>query len=173
MGFNIRMIGDFLNDKVLKPALGRWAGGVAKKLGGGNKNEEKRIEDALKSDESLIEFKKIANEELNSKQDHLYKMEKMIYDDRDSARDLAKKDVYADSWLSKNIRPITLAFVSISYVSLIFMTGFVSTFVIPIEVFNSLTSIVSTVYVFYFGGRSIDKAVKVVSDKFGSNKNNK
>lgn len=68
-------------------------------------------------------------------------------------------DMQSDSWLSKNIRPITLA-----GVTLIFLVFAVGDFVAPMYI-DLLGNIMSLVYGFYFGGRTIEKAVKMFTNK--------
>tara|TARA_R100000781_G_scaffold80907_1_gene49917 strand:- start:930 stop:1304 length:375 start_codon:yes stop_codon:yes gene_type:complete len=71
-----------------------------------------------------------------------------------------KADMSSDSWLSKNIRPLTLAFLLISTVLLIFIdAGF-----IDFEVKNSWVDLLQLVMISvvgaYFGGRSLEKIKK-------------
>ena len=71
-----------------------------------------------------------------------------------------KADMNSDSWLSKNIRPLTLAFLLISTVILIFIdAGF-----IDFEVKNSWVDLLQLVMISvvgaYFGGRSLEKIKK-------------
>ena len=71
-----------------------------------------------------------------------------------------KADMSSDSWLSKNITPLTLAFLLISTVLLIFIdAGF-----IVFEVKNSWVDLLQLVMISvvgaYFGGRSLEKIKK-------------
>ena len=71
-----------------------------------------------------------------------------------------KADMASDSWLSKNIRPLTLAFLLISTVLLIFIdAGFIN-----FEVKNSWVDLLQLVMISvvgaYFGGRSLEKIKK-------------
>jgi len=71
-----------------------------------------------------------------------------------------KADMNSDSWLSKNVRPLTLAFLLISTVLLIFIdAGF-----IDFEVKNSWVDLLQLVMISvvgaYFGGRSLEKIKK-------------
>ena len=66
----------------------------------------------------------------------------------------------SDSWLSKNVRPLTLAFLLVSTVLLIFIdAGF-----IDFEVKNSWVDLLQLVMISvvgaYFGGRSLEKIKK-------------
>tara|TARA_Y100000401_G_scaffold117159_1_gene124910 strand:- start:1344 stop:1718 length:375 start_codon:yes stop_codon:yes gene_type:complete len=71
-----------------------------------------------------------------------------------------KADMASDSWLSKNVRPLTLAFLLVSTVILIFIdAGF-----IDFEVKNSWVDLLQLVLISvvgaYFGGRSLEKIKK-------------
>ena len=79
-----------------------------------------------------------------------------------------KHDMTSDSWLSKNIRPITLAFVTAAVVLLAYLT----LFLLPpekaqlLEAWLSLfTVLLLTVYSFYFGGRTIEKFQSIKTSK--------
>jgi hypothetical protein len=66
----------------------------------------------------------------------------------------------SDSWLSKNVRPLTLAFLLVSTVILIFIdAGF-----IDFQVKNSWVDLLQLVLISvvgaYFGGRSLEKIKK-------------
>jgi len=79
-----------------------------------------------------------------------------------------KSDMASDSWLSKNVRPLVLAFLTISTVLLAYLT----IFVLPIEKtvllepwISLLTTILVTAYGFYFGSRGIEKYKKISQGK--------
>ena len=81
------------------------------------------------------------------------KMEKTITD-RWSA------DMNSDSWLSKNIRPMTLAFLVISTVLMIFIDAGTITFKVEEKWTDLLQIVLITVIGAYFGGRSLEKVKK-------------
>ncbi len=71
-------------------------------------------------------------------------------------------DMNSDSWLSKNIRPLVLIFLTLAVVTLafgsIFATGLTVVQVSAINAWIPLfTVIMSAAYAAYFGGRSIEK----------------
>ena len=69
-------------------------------------------------------------------------------------------DMNSDSWLSKNVRPLTLIFVIICTVLLIFIDAGKIDFIVK-ESFVSLLEItVLTLIGFYFGSRGIEKFKK-------------
>jgi hypothetical protein len=66
-------------------------------------------------------------------------------------------DMKSDSWLSKNTRPMTLIFLTISLVILILLDSFKIPFEISTGWVDLLKSLLITVYVAYFGSRGAEK----------------
>jgi len=71
-----------------------------------------------------------------------------------------KADMNSDSWLSKNIRPMTLAFLVISTVLMIFIDAGTINFVVEDKWTDLLQIVLITVIGAYFGGRSLEKVKK-------------
>ena len=65
------------------------------------------------------------------------------------------------SWLSKNIRPITLIFLTICFVILSVFDGNMGEFTIGSAYVPVYQTLLMTVYAAYFAGRSIEKVKKV------------
>jgi hypothetical protein len=73
-------------------------------------------------------------------------------------------DMMADSWLSKNVRPVILSFTLIAYVILIYCAAFflpIERAIIVTPLVTALGGIVMTIIGFYFGGRSIEKTSSI------------
>ena len=71
-----------------------------------------------------------------------------------------KSDMNSDSWLSKNVRPMTLIFLIICTMLLIFIdAGFLS-FEVKASYVDLLQLVLITVIGAYFGGRSLEKVKK-------------
>jgi hypothetical protein len=84
---------------------------------------------------------------------HRIEMEKQI-------SDRWKADMASDSWLSKNVRPMTLIFVLVCTMLLIFIdAGFIE-FDVESKWVDLLQLTVITIVASYFGGRSIEKIKK-------------
>ncbi len=70
-------------------------------------------------------------------------------------------DMASDSWLSKNIRPMALVFLTVTVVILAFFTVFSNLSPAQIETLNMWTGVflplLLTSYSFYFGGRTLEK----------------
>ena len=66
-------------------------------------------------------------------------------------------DMRSDSWLSKNTRPMTLIFLTVSTVFILLLDSLNIDFGVNIEWINLLKSLLVTVYVAYFGSRGVEK----------------
>jgi len=77
-----------------------------------------------------------------------------------------ESDMNSDSWLSKNIRPLTLAVTASTVYLLIYLTVFSTLGKGQIQVLESwipmLTGLLSTRVVFYFGSRGLEKVKALV-----------
>ena len=69
-------------------------------------------------------------------------------------------DMKSDSWLSKNIRPLTLIFLVISTVLIIFIDAGVLQFDVKSSWVDLLQLVLITVIGAYFGGRNLEKVKK-------------
>jgi hypothetical protein len=70
-------------------------------------------------------------------------------------------DMKSDSWLSKNTRPLTLIFLTVSMVLLIFSDSIGESFEVDSGWVDLLKSLLITVYVAYFGSRGAEKFKKI------------
>lgn len=89
------------------------------------------------------------------------KLEQMIFDFESKMQQEVterwRADMNSDSWLSKNIRPLTLAFLVIATVLLIFIDAGAIDFVVDANWKDLLQIVLITVIGAYFGGRSFEK----------------
>ena len=69
-------------------------------------------------------------------------------------------DMKSDNWLSKNIRPFALAFLTLILVILSFLDGNLGGFVMDAAYKPIYQTLLITVYGAYFAGRSIEKIKK-------------
>jgi hypothetical protein len=69
-------------------------------------------------------------------------------------------DMNSDSWLAKNIRPMTLAFLVVSTVLMIFIDAGTIKFIVEDKWTDLLQIVLITVIGAYFGGRSLEKVKK-------------
>ena len=69
-------------------------------------------------------------------------------------------DMKSGSWLSKNVRPLTLIFLTFIFVVLSFFDGNVGGFAVSKEYIPVYQTLLMVVYGAYFAGRSIEKVKK-------------
>ncbi len=74
-------------------------------------------------------------------------------------------DMKSDSWLSKNTRPLSLIFLTISMVILIILDSFQWTFTVDTGWVELLKTLLVTVYVAYFGSRGAEKFKSISNNK--------
>lgn len=74
-----------------------------------------------------------------------------------------QSDMASDSWLSKNIRPLTLIFILVMYSLLSISSGF--QFKVTQAYIELLGQWGMLIMSFYFGGRSLEKIVSVAKGK--------
>ena len=70
-------------------------------------------------------------------------------------------DMNSDSWLSKNVRPLTLIFLVVSTVLMIFIDAGTIQFTVEEKWTDLLQLVLITVIGAYFGGRSFEKSKKI------------
>ena len=108
------------------------------------------LDNVITTDEEKLEAKRKLKEVILS---HEAEMEKNITD-RWSA------DMNSDSWLSKNVRPMTLIFLVVSTVLMIFIDAGTIQFTVEEKWTDLLQLVLITVIGAYFGGRSLEKRKK-------------
>ena len=123
-----------------------FSGGAAdlvKGVGGVIDNLHTSKEEKLAAEQKIKEL--VANYEIE--------MEKNI-------TDRWKADMNSDSWLSKNIRPLVLAFLVVCTVLMIFIDAGSINFVVEEKWTDLLQLVLITVIGAYFGGRTMEKRKK-------------
>ena len=128
---------------ILDKIFGGGAGKLVESIGG--------VVDSLStSKEEKLEAKRKMKELMANYQ---MEMEKQV-----SARWDA--DMKSDSWLSKNVRPMTLIFVLVCTMLLIFIDAGAINFVVEEKWTDLLQLTLITIIGAYFGGRSVEKFKK-------------
>ena len=74
-----------------------------------------------------------------------------------------KHDMSSDSYLSKNVRPLSLIFLTLATVILIYIDTFEPTINTPTEWVDLLKSLLLGIYISYFGSRGLEKYRKISS----------
>jgi hypothetical protein len=70
-------------------------------------------------------------------------------------------DSLSDSWLSKNVRPLSLAFLTLALFIYIILDSSIDTFTIKESWIDLLSSLLLLVYSGYFGARALEKITKM------------
>lgn len=68
-----------------------------------------------------------------------------------------KSDMLSDSILSKNVRPLSLIFLTVSTVILIYIDSFTEGVTVPSEWIELLKSLLLGIYIAYYGSRGLEK----------------
>ena len=85
---------------------------------------------------------------------------KLLEQDMVEMQEVSKRwdsDMKSDSWLSKNTRPMSLIFLTVSMVTLILLDSFEIDFHVAEGWVSLLQTLLVTVYVAYFGSRGAEK----------------
>ena len=87
--------------------------------------------------------------------------------EQDNLTKRAEADMKSDSWLSKNIRPMTLIFILVTYTVFGMMSAW------EIEVNNNYVELLGQwgmlIMSFYFGGRTLEKIMDMKAKKDATN----
>lgn len=99
-------------------------------------------------------------ERLQAKQKIQELLEEADKDAQQQVTDRWKYDMQSDSFLSKNIRPLTLIFLTVMFTLLTFTDGNIGGFSIQKEYIPIFQTLLITVYGAYFVGRTWEKGKK-------------
>ena len=125
----------------------QWlTGGVIKEVGD-------VIDKLTTTDEERLEAKRLIQEIL----------EKADSEAQEEVTERWKSDMQSDSFLSKNIRPMVLIYLTVIFSSLAFFDGNVGDFKISKEYIPIFQTLLVTVYGAYFVGRTWEKAKKIIT----------
>jgi hypothetical protein len=133
--------------------------GIDDIIGVGMKLVDKLIPDPAAKAQAQLELAKLAQEGKLAD----------IQADINEAQELTKRaqaDMASDSWLSKNIRPMTLIFILVFYVIFAMMSaGGIDTNQKYVELLGQWGMLIMS---FYFGGRTLEKIIDMKSKKDGT-----
>ena len=88
---------------------------------------------------------------------------KLFETEQNNLTDRLKADMGSDSWLSKNIRPMTLIFILLAYSTFAMMSAFdLDTNQAYVELLGQWGMLIMS---FYFGGRTLEKIMDMKSSK--------
>ena len=72
-----------------------------------------------------------------------------------------ESDMHSDSWLAKNVRPLSLIFLTVTTVALIYLDFYDTNIDVPTEWIELLKSLLLGIYISYFGSRGLEKYRKI------------
>jgi len=127
----------------MKKILQFISGGLVKDIG-------KIIDNLTTTEEERLEAKRMVQEML----------EKADKDAQEQVTERWKFDMQSDSFLSKNIRPIIMVFLTAMFTLLAFTDGNIGKFKIQKEYIPIFQTLLVTVYGAYFVGRTWEKGKK-------------
>lgn len=127
----------------MKKLLSLITGGLIKDVGG-------VIDSLTTTDEERLEAKQKLQELL----------EKADQDAQSQITERWKLDMQSDSFLSKNIRPLVLIYLTVIFTALSFFDGNIGGFQVAEEYIPIFQSLLITVYGAYFVGRTWEKSKK-------------
>ena len=88
---------------------------------------------------------------------------KLFETEQNNLTDRLKADMGSDSWLSKNIRPMTLIFILLAYSTFAMMSAFdLDTNQAYVELLGQWGMLIMS---FYFGGRTLEKIMEMKGKK--------
>lgn len=127
----------------------QWlTGGIIKEVGG-------VIDELTTTDEERLEAKRLIQEIL----------EKADSDAQEQVTRRWESDMNSDSFLSKNIRPMVLIYLTVIFTTCAFFDGNIGEFEIAEEYIPIFQTLLVTVYGAYFIGRTWEKAKKITTIK--------
>lgn len=109
---------------------------------------DKKFETETDKQKAINEFKMEASKQV---QDAWNEEQKALTDRH-------KTDMASDSWLAKNIRPLSMV-----YLMALFTLAFF--YNVPETTLSLLRDLLMTVFVFYFGSRTLEKVTSIIKDK--------
>jgi len=129
-------------------------------LNNGGKLIDKLIPDPEQKAKAQLELAKMAQDGELAKmanETDLYKTEQNNLTER------LKADMGSDSWLSKNIRPLTLVYILVAYMALAILDAAL------VDIADSFVELLGQwgmlVMSFYFGGRTLEKIIDMRAKK--------
>ena len=131
-------------------------GGLLKIVG-----EATRISDVSAITDAIFKEKNLSPEEKEL-------LLKELEQDMIEMQEITKRwqsDMASDSWLSKNIRPLSLAFLTASLFIYIILDSSMKGFIVDKEWIDLLSSLLLLVYGGYFSTRALEKITKIRSEK--------
>jgi hypothetical protein len=130
--------------------------GIDDIIGAGLKIIDKVIPDPAAKAAAQLELQKLA-------QDGKLAELQADMNEQNNVSDRWKADLSSDSWLSKNVRPMTLVALLVAY--FIFATASAFEIIVKPEYVNLLGQMIMLIVSAYFGGRTLEKIMAMKNGK--------
>ena len=144
----------------LLDAVAAAAGPLGPLLSVGSKILDKVIPDPAAAEAAKLELAKLAQDGELAK---MANETKLFEVEQNNLTDRHKADMASDSWLSKNIRPMTLIFILGAYFTFAMMSAFeYETRGAYVELLGQWGMLIMS---FYFGGRTLEKIMDMKGKK--------
>lgn len=130
----------------------------------GEKGLFKNIGDIIPDSGVLGLIKRLITEDKQLTQEDKDIALKMLEMDREEMQEVSKRwdyDMKSDSWLSKNTRPLTLIYLTITTTAYIILDSMDIAFDIDSSWVELLKTLLVTIYVAYFGSRGFEKYTSI------------
>lgn len=131
-------------------------------LGGGIEKIGEAIDKNVTSDEERL---RLANELAKIEADVKEKADTIGLQYERELSERHKADMQSDSWLPKNIRPLSLAYLLAIVSMLALFDGNIGTFTVGVAYIELFQQLLLLAFGFYFGSRGIEKVVKTWKGK--------
>jgi hypothetical protein len=130
--------------------------GIDDIIGAGLKIIDKVIPDPAQKAQAQLELQRLA-------QDGKLAELQADMNEQNNVSDRWKADLQSDSWLSKNVRPMTLVALLVAY--FIFATASAFEIIVKPEYVNLLGQMIMLIVSAYFGGRTLEKIMGMKNGK--------
>ena len=126
----------------------------------GSKILDKVLPDPAAAEAAKLELAKLAQDGELAK---IANETKLFEVEQNNLTERLKADMGSDSWLSKNIRPLTLIFILCAYTTFAMMSAFdIDTNQAYVELLGQWGMLIMS---FYFGGRTLEKIIDMKGKK--------
>ena len=103
-------------------------------------------------------------ERMNAKKDLLKTATDQLMRQQEAATNRHASDMQSDNKLSKSVRPMSLIYLIVIFTIISMLDGNVSSFIIKEAYIKTYEGLLDLAFAFYFGGRTVEKGMKMVQD---------
>lgn len=122
----------------------------------------KGLDELFTSEEEKLKAKEILEKQM---QEYNTELAEMISKEQEQLTERHRIDMASDSWLSKNIRPLSLIFILLLYTFFSISSGNLGAFKVQDEFIKLIGTWGMVIMSFYFGGRSFEKITTIIKKR--------